>query len=277
MILFYFLCLLTFSVNIAAKAPSPFNDAYQVGEQLHYTVDWTVFRAGYAYMYIPRKIKYQGRECLVLQSGARSSGFLGTLFRVNNKIISYWDFKAKRVLYSERNLQEGNYFRKSKTYYDTANNSASYQKKVFSGNTDKIGKQKKDAKWEKGKNVIQNLPPQIHDMLSALYYNRADPRDGKVGDIFYIDILDNGKQVKLKLKILKEEKITIKINGTEQNINSFVVRPYLTTKGTFRFKGEILVWISKDRHRFPLWIKAEAPVLGHVSIKLHRTVKTTKL
>ena len=260
-----------------ASPEKPYNGAFQTGEQLHYTVHWTYFLAGYAYMRIVSKINYKGIECLNLQSGARSVGFLGGLFRVRDKITSYWDFNGSRTLYGEKNIKEGNYLRRSITYFYPESRSAKWEEKVFSGNTKRIGKKKKNAKWEHSKGVSKELPLQIHDMLSAIYFNRSSSKEGKVGDSFHIDVLDDGKRVKLKMEILREETLPIKINGKKEKMPSFVVRPHITTEGTFRFKGKVLIWISNNRHRWPLLIKAATKGLGHIYVKLYRTVNTTSL
>ena len=255
----------------------PYNGSFQIGEQLHYEVHWTYFKAGYAYMRVLEKKKYKGRDCLVLRSGARSIGFLGKIFRVNDRITSYWDFAAKRTLYSKKDLREGNYFRHAQVYFDHRKRSAKWSLRYFSGNAKELGKKNKSAKWKKKEGLYKDLPLQIHDMLSAVYYNRSSSQQGKAGDVFYVDVLDDDKLVKMKMEILREEIFPIKINGVEKKIAAFVVRPHITSTGVFRVKGKVLIWISKDRHRFPLLIKAEAPVLGHVYVKLYRTVNTTKI
>ena len=269
--------------SLAAEPPPskhislPYNGSFKIGEQLHYEVYWTYFKAGYAYTRVLKQKKYQGINCVVLQSGARSIGFLGKIFRVKDRITSYWDFAAKRTLYSKKDLREGNYFRHTLVHFDHKKRSAQWSLRSFAGNAKELGKKKKDAKWKSKAGTAQNLPPKIHDMLSAVYYNRSSSKQGKAGDIFHVDVFDDHKLLKLKMEILREEMLPVKINGIEKEITAFVVRPHITSTGVFRVKGKVLLWISKDRHRFPLLIKAEAPVLGHIYVKLYRTVNTTPL
>ena len=228
-------------------------------------------------MRIVKEKKYKGRKCLFLESGARSIGFFKRVFPVRDRIYSYWDYPAKRTLYSKKDLREGNYFRHAEVFFDHKKRTAKWSLRSFAGNAKEMGKKKKGAKWKYKSGLKENLPAQIHDMLSAVYYNRSASKEGKAGDVFYIDVFDDDEFVKLKMELLREEVLPIKINGIEKKINAFVVRPYVTSAGVFRVKGKVLIWISKDRHRFPLLIQAEAPVAGKLRVKLYRTVNTTPL
>ncbi len=268
-----FITFMLGTTSVFAK-PKP---AFQVKEQLHYTLHWTVFLAGYTYLRIPRTIRYKNRECLVIESGARSTGFLGTIFPVKDKIISYWDPLAKRTLFSQKDLKQGNYFRHSQVKFNPKNNTAEWILKVFSGNTDKLGEKKENVKWKVKQGVQKDLPSDVQDILSANFYNRSvfQDEDVEVGKSYYVNIFDDNKFGRMKMTVLRKEILDMKINGKQIKIPSFVVKPKITTHGVFPSKGDMNIWVSDDHRHWPLQIKAEAPVVGHFHIKLYRTVNTT--
>lgn len=274
--MFRYLFILLFMLLIATnKLSADYQHAFRVGEQLHFKVYWTVFHAGYSYLRVVRKMRYKGRDALLFVSGARSTGWLGSLFKVRTKITSYWDYKERVTLYSKKDAQEGNYFRKAQVYFDQDKHTANWSLETFSGNRKKLGEVNKNAKWKRKKGMQEKLPHIIQDILSALYFNRSDMRKGKVGDTFSIDVFDDNELAKLNMEIIRKEKIELEINGKEVEIPAFIVRPYLKTTGVFKIKkGSMRIWISDDHRRLPLWIKVEAPVLGHVHVKLYRTVAT---
>ncbi len=248
------------------------NKAFQIGEELHYTIHWTFFHAGYSSIHVVREFAYGGQPCLLFESKARSTGFLGSLFHVKDHIRSYWDYRSQRSLYSEKNIKEGNYLRKSRVYFRPAKREAKWSLQTYSGNTSKIGVKKKGLiRWKKKSGLAQKLPKRVHDMLAALYYSRAHGQRLRVGGAFYIDVFDDNKLSKLKMELLRKESLRLEVNGEEKRFDAVVIRPHISTAGIFRTKGEVRIWISDDSYRWPLWIKAEAPVLGHIHVKLYRT------
>ena len=256
---------------LTSPRPSPDEEAFRVGEELHFRIKWSFMTAGYASMAVPERIRYQGAECLVFRSRAQSSGVMKVLFPVDDVITSYWDPVARRVLYSEKRLSEGNYMRTARVMFDAGTNSAAWSEREYSGNTDKLGVQRTDAKWKPRAGTARDLPKDVQDMLSAVYYNRSHPEKGRPGVTFWVNVFDDSKLVKLKMQILRRETIELEVDGTKRSFPALVVRPHITTAGIFKSRGKIHLWISDDHRRWPLLIRAQTPPVGSVTVQLFKT------
>ncbi len=272
LILFLTVSGLLYSISQPLSAAPRKIEAFQAGEQLHYKIKWGFLTAGYAFTSVVGEKSYKGTKCLLLQSGARSAGFLGTIYPVRDVITSCWDPRRRRTVFGEKRLKEGNYLRQAQVFFDHKKNSASWSEREYSGNTDKLGEKRENVNWKEESGVLENLPPHVHDMLSAVYYNRSYEAKGQVGISFYINVVDDGKLLKLKMEILRKEEIELEVDGKERTFRALVVRPHITTTGVFRSKGKLNIWIADDKRRWPLIIQAKAPVVGSLTARLYKTV-----
>ncbi|MEM7184708.1 MAG: DUF3108 domain-containing protein [Spirochaetota bacterium] len=241
--------------------------AFRVGESLKYKIRWGLMTVGYSNMSVVGKIHYKGKKCFVFKTEARGTKWVNTFFPVKDKIISFWDPVSQRPYYSEKDLNEGFYHRHHTVIYDHSKRIAFWKQKRISGNTNKRGVRRKNAKWKFKKGVTPGLPVKFQDMLSAIYYNRAHPAKGEPGKTFYLKVFDDLKLGTMKMSILRRETITLEVNGVEKTYKALVTKPSYKTSGIFRSKGKVLIWISDDEKRIPLKVTSKIPYMGHVTVE----------
>ena len=273
------ICLFAFLIHPYALSasppppppPPPPLKAFEIGEHLHYTVKWGRVQIGYAQMLVQKKIRYKGIECLVFQTKAGSVGLAKKLYPVNDKVTSYWDMKAKRSLFAEKDLQEGNYFRHTIVHFDPLTDSARWKQKTYLGNTKKLGEKSKGAEWKYQRGVAKNLPETINDMLSIIYYNRSYSGKAKERTVFYNEVFDDTRLTRIKMQTQKREIIRLKVNRKWQKFSTIVVEPQITSSGIFKSTGRILVWTEDKNPYRLLMVKVKVPIVGNIRIKLKKT------
>ncbi|MCB1190783.1 MAG: DUF3108 domain-containing protein [Leptospiraceae bacterium] len=247
-----------------------FSDPFVIGEKFEYKIRWGFVTLGRSSMSIIGIKNYGRTKCLILQTKAIGSPWINSFFPVNDEIISHWEPIQMKPYYSEKNLNEGNYHRHHKIYYDPIKKIANYKQKKFSGNTNKKGELRKDAKWVFKNGITKNLPDDFQDILSAIYFNRANSTKGEPGKVFYINLYDDLKITKLKMVILKRESVVLEVNEKKTKFHAIIVQPFIKTTGIFRAKGDMFLWISDDRKRIPLKITSSVPYVGKVEVELNK-------
>lgn len=258
-----FLIFLFLSLSISSHP-------FKVGERFEYKISWGIVTLGYSSMSIIGTKKCGKTKCLVLETKARGSDWVNSFFPVKDKIISHWEPNEMIPYYSEKNLNEGNYHRHHIVNFDPLKRIARYKQRRFSGNTDKAGEVRKDAKWQYKEGVTKNLPKDYQDILSAIYYNRAYAKKGNPGETFFINLYDDLRLTKLKMVILKRGNLSLKVNGKNKKFKAIQVQPFMKTTGIFKSKGDILIWISDDEKRIPLKITSTVEYVGKVKVVLNK-------
>jgi hypothetical protein len=255
------ICTLSFSSSISAQI-----NAFAPGEKLYYRIHWQNVDAGYAMVSV-----LQGSEDNVykLETMARSSERFDNFFKIRDKIICEWNSKSGIPLVTEKFLQEGYYRRQYKVVYNHLNQSADYWQTEFKGNTDKYGKHNQNAYQTKKKGTVTDLPVNIQDIVSALFMMRADERDGIPGDHFAVQIFDDLHVSDLKMSIIAYDNIRVPAGI----FSAMRILPQLSTSGFFISKGDILVWVSHDKFRYPLKVEATIPLAGKIIVELVKIKK----
>ena len=266
-----FACWMSFLIHPLALSATPSQKAFKLGEHLHYTVKWGRVQIGYARMLVQKKIRYKGIECFLFQTKAGSVGLAKKIYPVHDTVTSYWDINGKRSLFAEKDLQEGNYFRHVIVHFDPLTNSATWKKKTYSGNTNKLGGKAPGVEWKYHRGVTKNLPVVVNDMLSIIYYNRSYSGKAKERTVFYNDVFDDTKLTRIKMQTKKREIIRLKINKKWQKISTIVVEPQITTSGIFKSTGRILVWTEDKNPYRLLMIKVKVPIVGNIRLRLNKT------
>lgn len=243
-------------------------DAFAVGEELHYRIRLGPMTVGYSSMSVTERLTYMGRECYVFQTTASATPTISTFFPVRDRITSYWDISARRPLWMEKQLNEGNFHRNYEVRFDYPNRRALWKELRFAGNTKKAGELKKDAKWTAKEGITEDVPPVLQDMLSAIYFSRMSDAQGGPGDEFSMPVYDDLQVTSLKMVIRKREKLQLKVNDRSEVFDTLVTQPYIQTSGLFRSKGNLTIWISNDARRYPLKITAGIDPVGTVTTEL---------
>jgi hypothetical protein len=257
-----FLLFVLFTTSVFAEP------AFQVGESLKYKIRYGLMTIGYSTMSIPAELTFKGKRCMILKTEAHGTSFVNAIFPVKDTVISFWDPIEKKPYYSEKYLNEGFFHRHHTVEYDHQNKIASWKRKSISGNTDKAGVKRKDAKWKNTSGYTPHLPSDFQDILSAIYFNRSYKTDVVVGSSFTMNVFDDLKITKVKMEILKKEVLNLEVNGEQVAWETIQTRPHISTSGMFVSQGEINIWVSNDNKRFPVKVTSKIPYLGNVTVEL---------
>lgn len=247
---------------------SLFSESFRIGENLKYEISLLGMTVGYSTMKVVGMTRCEKDDCMIFETKAFGTPWINRFFKVDDRIVSFWNTKKKMPVYSEKKLHEGFYRRSHFVKFDLNKKSALFEGTSYSGNSDKIGEERKDAKLKEKNGEVLNLPNEFQDILSAIYYQREYKSNPEIGKSFEIQLFDDLKLTEMKISILKKEKLELKINNEKKEIETFLVQPFIKTTGIFRSKGNIFIWISNDEKRIPVKITADLPVAGHVSVVL---------
>ena len=95
-------------------------------------------------------------------------------------------------------------------------------------------------------------------MVSTYYYlrDRLDLKNLKIGDEVKVDMFFDEETYGFKLQYLGEETISTDFG----DIESLKFRPYVMAGRVFKEKESLTLWVSKDKNKVPLRIKADLAV-----------------
>jgi hypothetical protein len=169
-----------------------------------------------------------------------TTGMIKWFFKVKDRYESYFDKQTIMPYKFVRNIDEGGHTKDIEIDFDQKNNKAHVNNKKH--NTQKVF----------------DTPPNIQDMVSTFYYlrNNLDTRKLKIGDEVKVDMFFDEENYGFKLKYLGEETIETDFGDVE----SLKFRPYVMAGRVFKEEESLTLWVSKDKNKVPLRIKADLAV-----------------
>jgi hypothetical protein len=215
-------------------------NAFGVGEELIFDVNYGFITAGQAMMTIPRYSWQKGRKCYEVQFLVKSKPLFDHLYYVRDRYETHIDAEGLFPWKFTQRIREGKY------------------KRDFSARFDHEGQKAYTTEGE------YPLPPFTQDVLSAFYYMRSVDfsrlRPGQKMELqnFY-------KDTTYTLTVVYHRKETVKVGaGTFRTI---VLEPIMEEGGLFKASGRILVWLTDDERRIPVQVDAEIPI-GSITSEL---------
>lgn len=169
-----------------------------------------------------------------------TTGLAGWFFKVRDQYESYFDKQTTMPYKFVRNIDEGGYTKDIEIDFDQINNKAYINNK------------------KQNKKSVIDTKPNIQDMVSTFYYlrNHLETDTLKIGDEVKIDMFFDGENYGFKLKYLGEEIIRTKFG----KIESLKFRPYVMAGRVFKEEESLTLWVSIDKNKVPLRIKADLAV-----------------
>jgi hypothetical protein len=225
--------------------------AFRPGEDLLFQIRWGVVTGGYATLGIPSVDLIEGQPAYHILSEAHSSGMVEAFYKVRDRNEAWMDTSKPRTLRYSKKIQEGKYRVDEVVELDQAANKF---------HTIEIRHDKNDAKEEKR----GDIPPNVLDVLSSLYYIRTQPLE--VGKSFTVDVHSGDKTFPLLVNVKKLENVKVKAG----KFLCYRVEPVLRERGIFIAKGKKMeVWMTADERHMPVLMRSEI-FIGHVSAELVR-------
>jgi hypothetical protein len=215
-------------------------------EKIVLQVSWGMLDVGVATLSVSRIVMFNGRPAYHLVSEAQSNSFCDTFYRVRDLNESWLDAKTLTSLGYSKKLREGGFFRDEWVLYD------------------------RDAGTFVARRVDKNgnfsvrtgtIPASVQDILSSIYYTRAQDLNGRSEVIVDVNTPDNWP---LSIKVKQRETVKTHL-GRHRSV---LVEPEMRREGLFVQKGKRLrLWLSDDEQKRPLLMKVEV-FFGHVTASL---------
>lgn len=213
-------------------------EPFRAGESLRFNVRYGIIHAGDAWLEVPRVRDWQGHGIYELVARAQSNSFFDKVYKVRNRIESWWDHDGR---FSRRYLEdrrEGRYRQKTDIQFDADRREAHYlDGQVFP------------------------VPPRVQDALSAFYYARTQALP--LGGSFVFDYHASRKSQPLLVKVLGRERVSVPA-GT---FDCVAIEPILKAGGIFKNTGRLVIWLTDDERRMPVLMKSKV-LIGSIDAVL---------
>lgn len=211
----------------AAARPGPL----RAGEDLTFEVHYGVIHAGEAHLIIAGVEGPTGERCFRLRSLARSTGFFGKLYDVDDRIESRLDSIGLMSRGIEKRLHEGSYHHEQKVQFDYQALKARYA----SGDT-------------------LDIPGPVQDDLTAFYVARC--LDLRENTVFYLQTHSNKVNYPMQVRVYGRETIQTDLG----NFDCLRVEPRLDRGGIFKSRGGMMLWLTADARHLPVRMRSKLPV-----------------
>ncbi|WP_373496279.1 DUF3108 domain-containing protein [Aquiflexum sp.] len=220
------------------------NMAFQNGEELTFKVSYGFLDAAEAKMVVnPQISSMNSRPTYKIDVFGQTLGIF-KLFKVNDNWGSYLD-TAKIIPYqSYRHIEEGKYRKHERVIFD--HNKKNAHVRLYD---------------RENKNLVEtkdyNIPSNVQDIVSGFYLLRTmDLKKLKKGDTVTLTGFFDKEIYNLKLIYSGKESVSTKIG----KFDTFVFSPIMPKNKLFRGERPVTVWISDDKNKIPLKIKAKLMV-----------------
>ncbi len=228
-------------------------DILKRGEKMEYRVRYGLINAAEAVMQIDNRIHWMNkRPCYKVDIYGKTVGFFDMIMTVNDNWGSYIDTASVLPQRFYRYIEEGKY--RKKEIVDFLHHEDSAQVHRLDKHT---GKLQEKVKFP--------IPDNVQDMVSGYYYIRTMDFSGLNKDEeFRVTGFFDDTTYHLNVKFLGREKLKTKIG----EFNTIVISPIVPPNSLFRGKNPVKAWLSDDRRKIPLRIKAEL-LIGSVEIDIN--------
>lgn len=232
--------LLILTLVIAQASQAQKESAFADGEWFKFKMSYSNWlKAGNATLTV-KDSKLNGKDVYHVVGKGWTTGMIKWFFTVKDRYETYFD-KTTNIPYKFiRDIDEGGHTKNLEIEFDQQNNKAHVHDKKH--NTRKVF----DTK------------PNVQDMVSTFYYlrNNLDTESLNVGDEVRVDMFFDEENYGFKLKYLGEETIDTDFG----RIKSLKFRPYVMAGRVFKEEESLTLWVSKDKNKIPLRVKADLAV-----------------
>ena len=220
--------------------------AFKNGEWFKYKLSYSGwFKAGEATVNLNEDVN--NNQLLHAKMIGKSTGAVNLFFKVYDRYESYFYKKNIKPYRFIRNINEGGYTKNIEILFDQ---------------TTKVAKVN-NLKKKLSNNFSFNENSQ--DMVSVFYYLRNFFRivDLDKNNEIAIDMFFDSENYSLKIKYLSTEII----NTNFGKILCHKIQPYVQSGRVFKKDESLTMWISADKNRIPMRIKADL-IVGSIRIDL---------
>lgn len=232
--------LILFILSISFSTFAQQTDSFKAGEWFKFKMSYSgFFKAGNATLKV-NETDLNGKPVFHVVGKGWTTGAIKWFFKVEDSYESYFD-KSTNVPYKfVRKIDEGGHTKDLEIDFNQEKNEAFI----------------KDNKHNTNKTVATT--PNVQDMVSTFYYlrNKMDVSKLKAGDEVNLDMFFDEENYGFKLKYLGSENIETPFG----KVNTLKFRPYVMSGRVFKEEESLTLWVSNDKNKIPLKIKADLAV-----------------
>lgn len=213
--------------------------AFKEGEWLKFKMSYSNFlNAGFSTIEV-KSTTHKGKEAFHIVGTGKTTGLIGLFFKVKDNYQTFMyknNLKPYRFI---RKIYEGGHTKDKEILFDYTTKQATV-------------KNNKD-------NTIKKYPvsSNIQDMLSSLYYLRnQDIENLKANQEIKLKMFFDEEINNFKLRYLGKEIIRTKFG----KVKAYKFRPLVQAGRVFKEQESVTVWVSADKNRIPLRVKASLAV-----------------
>ncbi len=228
------------------------NESFSTGEVLTYRVHWGLVNAGEAVMQISdTHFTVNDRPCYKIDVFGSTTGLVDVAIRVRDNWGAYVDTSSIVPHKAYRYIQEGKYRKNEMVNFDHENDKAT------------VLHLDKETRKLKKKEAF-TVPNNVLDIVGGYYFLRTIDYDNyEEGDIIKVASFFDKEVYNLEIRFLGRETIKTRVG----EINALVMAPSLPDNDFFSKGDPVKVWISDDKNKVPLKVKAEIAV-GAIEIDI---------
>ncbi len=219
-------------------------------EKVTMDVSWGLLSVGEATIGVDKLVMFNGRPAYHIVSEARSNSFCDTFYPVRDLNESWLDARTLTSLGYSKKLREGSFFRDVWVLYDR--DAGTFV-------------ERQTAKDGSFRVKVGTIPAQVQDILSSVYYTRAQALEDGGQVVVDVNTPDNWPLV---VKVTAREVVKTGLGA----MKAVLVEPAMRREGLFIQKGKRLrLWLSDDAAHRPLLMKVEV-FFGHVTAVMREMV-----
>ncbi len=219
------------SVTIVPPIPRPV-----VGERLGFHGRWLGIPVGHGWIEVKEIVTVEGRHAYHIEARGESNQVLSTFYPIHDVVESYLDVETLQQLRFEKHQREGHYRADEVVVFDYTRRIATYRS-LLNHSVKEIA-----------------LPPAVQDLISTLYWFRAQPLTPAT--TLTLDLYTDEKIYQTLIDVKRLVLLELLKRGT---FSCIVVEPRASFKGLFVRRGRLWAYLTTDEHRLPLLIKATTP------------------
>ncbi len=247
------------------SADSLKDSPFQIGEKTVIEVSYLNMTAGYLTLETKGIVKVNGRYSYHFRGSIKSRKLFAFVYSVDDVADTYVDIETLNPYSLNFKVVETKKTKDSKTFFNWKTKKATYwSRKVRKGRKPKEVKKTWDLK-----DGAQNF-------VSALFYLRTI--DFAKNKKFTFPLADEGKNVTLKGRVLRKEKIETEA-GT---FDAWLVEPEFHIDGSLTPVGELKMWFKADKQQSLVKVKTKlkfGSIIGEASKLVtgkHRDIKSLR-
>ena len=234
--------------NVSKAEIRPVSETHHFpnNQTLHYDAEWRLWKAGTGTLRIE-----QSGELQHVIATAEASGAVALLYRVQDRLESYFDrrsFCSQRIL---KHSEEGLHKRETNLYFDAIRG-----KSVLD---------ERNLRNGEVKHQVTNSPSCVTDVLSGIYYVAAQRLEPGVTYLFPLN--DGGKTVDVTAFVEGREDVKTDAG----NFRTVRVAVY-SNAGPLKGRGKIWIWYTDDAAHLPVQMRSRL-FWGTMTLRLTRVEK----